>query len=227
MTKRVLVACEESQRVTTAFRKRGIEAYSCDVIPCSGGHPEWHIQGDMRWLLTRNPATTINLSNGDKIEGEFKFDMMIAHPPYTYLANSGVCHLYNKDGTKNTARWLDMANGAAFFKFLWEADVPRIAIENPIMHSYAKKYIGIEDEPKQIIHPWMFGHPEQKATCLWTKNLPRLHETNNVKEAMLKLSPAERQRMHWLPPSKDRAMLRSKTYEGIAEAIATQWSLCL
>lgn len=220
---RVLVACEESQVVTKAFRRRGHEAYSCDIIPCSGGHPEWHIQGDVKWLLTRSATAPIFLSNGKTIVGEFVFDLMIAHPPCTYLANSGVCHLYNKDGSKNLPRWLDMARGADFFKFLWNADIPRIAVENPIMHKYAQRIIGIEGLKKQIIHPWQFGHMEQKATCLWLKNLPELKPTNDVKEEMMKLPESKRQRLHWLPPTKDRAKLRSKTYFGIGEAMASQW----
>jgi hypothetical protein len=227
---RVLVACEESQVVATAFRKQGHEAYSCDIIPCSGGHPEWHIQGDIRWLLTRSPTAPIFLSNGKKITGEFKFDMMIAHPPCTYLCNSGVRWLYNSDKTINTERYAKMKEAARFFQHLWSCDIPRICIENPVMHGLGKYEAGVAQcydlpEFKQIIHPWMFGHMEQKATCLWKKNLPDLIPTNNVKEAMMKLPNRERQRLHWLPPSKDRAKLRSKTYTGIGEAMAIQWGV--
>ena len=105
---------------------------------------------------------------------------------------------------------------------LLDAPIPRIAIENPIMHKYAKERIGGVKQ-SQVIQPWMFGHPESKATCLWLKNLPTLKETKNVKEEMLKLPDSERQRLHWLPPSADRWKLRSTTYSGIADAMATQW----
>jgi len=114
-----------------------------------------------------------------------------------------------------------MREGAEFFKRLLEAPIPRIAIENPIMHKYAVAIIGRRQD--QVIQPWMFGHPEQKATCLWLKNLPKLIETDNVKAQMLALPKSEQQKMHYLPPSKDRWKLRSKTFEGIARAMATQW----
>lgn len=191
---RVLVACEESQAVCKAFRKRGHEAYSCDLIPCSGGHPEWHIQVDALELL------------------KMRWDLIIAHPPCTDLAVSG-------------ARWfpekiLDGRQQASidFFMAFVKADCPRIAIENPI-GIMSTKY----RKPDQIIHPWWFGHPEEKSTCLWLKGLPKLIPTNNVKEKMLKLPKKQRERLHYLPPSPDRAKIRSKTFPGIAEAMAEQW----
>jgi hypothetical protein len=110
---------------------------------------------------------------------------------------------------------------AVFFRKLHEANVPKIAIENPIMHKYAKQIVGVDQS--QVIQPWMFGHTEQKATCLWLKNLPLLVPTNDVKAEMKKLTPQERQRLHYLPPSEDRWKIRSKTYDGIAEAMANQW----
>ena len=197
---RVLVACEESQEVCKAFRAKGHEAYSCDIIPCSGGHPEWHIKDDVLKHLG---------------EG---WDMMIGHPTCTYLCNSGVCHLYKKDGAINHERWILKEKASDFFYKLWDADIPKICLENPIPHKYA-------DLPAytQIIHPWMFGHTEQKATCLWLKGLPLLKETNNVYNEMMTLPKRERERLHHLPPSKDRAKIRSKTFVGIAEAMATQW----
>ena len=196
---KILIACEESQAVTKEFRKLGHEAYSCDIEPCSGGHPEWHLQQDVIPLLKE------------------QWDLMIAHPPCTYLSNSGVSWLYRKEG-----RWQQMVDGALFFKTLLDADIPRIAIENPIMHKYAKEIIGRGQD--QVIQPWMFGHPEQKATCLWLKNLPKLQPTENVKHKLKTLPDSERQKLHWLPPGPDRAKLRSKTFPGIARAMAVQWS---
>lgn len=195
---KILIACEESQEVCKAFRRRGHEAYSCDIEPCSGGHPEWHIQQDVTELLKE------------------KWDMMIAHPPCTYLANSGVCWL-----VKDPQRWDLLKDGAEFFRKLLNADIPKIAIENPIQHKYAREMIG--KRYTQIIQPWMFGHTESKATCLWLKGLPVLYATNDVKKEMLLLPKNEQQRLHYLPPSKDRQKLRSKTYRGIAEAMAEQW----
>jgi len=196
---KILIACEESQAVTKEFRKLGHEAYSCDIEPCSGGHPEWHLQQDVIPLLKE------------------QWDLMIAHPPCTYLSNSGVSWLYRKEG-----RWQQMVDGALFFKTLLDADIPRIAIENPIMHKYAKEIIGRGQD--QVIQPWMFGHPEQKATCLWLKNLPKLQPTENVKHKLKTLPDSERQKLHWLPPGPDRAKLRSKTFPGIARAMARQWA---
>jgi len=195
---RVLVACEESQEVTKSFRRLGFEAYSCDIQECSGGHPEWHIQDNVLNHL------------------EEDWDLMIGHPECTYLANSGVSWLH-----KDPSRWDKLDLGAQFFKTLMESDIPRIALENPIPHKYAVERIG--RKYNQIIQPWMFGHAETKATCLWLKNLPSLQETNNVKEHMLTLPRKERLRLHYLPPSKDRAKIRSKTYSGIADAIARQY----
>lgn len=214
---RVLVGCEESQEITKAFRARGHEAYSCDLVPCTGGHPEWHIQDKIQHVLTR---TYSRESQNGYLILHSNWDLMIAHPPCTYLANSGVCHLYNKDGTKNEPRWLEMKKAAEFFKFLLYAPIKRIVIENPIQHKYAREEIGVG--PGQIIQPWMFGHTEQKATCLWLKNVPALKETNNVKEEMMRLPDNQRQRLHYLPPSKNRAALRAKTFPGIAEAMADQ-----
>jgi hypothetical protein len=141
---------------------------------------------------------------------------MIAHPPCTYLTNAGVSWLYRKEG-----RWEQMREGAEFFRKLLEAPIPRIAVENPIMHKYAKEIIG--SSQSQVVQPWMFGHKEQKATGLWLKNLPLLKPTNDVKREMMELPIAERQRIHYLPPSPDRWKLRSTTYKGIAEAMASQW----
>lgn len=194
---RVLIACEESQRVCIAFRERGHEAYSCDILPCSGVHEEWHIQDDVLKHLDED------------------WNLIIAHPPCTYLSNSGVCWLH-----KDISRWFKLFDAAEFFNTLLNAKCPHIAVENPIQHKYARALIP---PPTQVIQPYQFGHPEQKATCLWLKNLPKLRETNNVKQEMLKLPASQRQRLHYLPPSEDRAKERSKTFTGIAEAMAEQW----
>ena len=202
---RVLVACEFSGTVRNAFRKRGHDAWSCDILPADDGS-EHHYQDDIRNVLGRG-----------KPWNEPSWDLMIAHPPCTYLMNSGVTWLH-----RDPTRWAKLDEAAEFFKMLLDAPIPRIAIENPIMHKYAKERIGGMKQ-SQVIQPWMFGHPESKATCLWLKNLPTLKETKNVKEEMLKLPDSERQRLHWLPPSADRWKLRSTTYLGIAEAMAEQW----
>jgi len=196
---RVLVACEYSGRVRDAFIAAGHDAMSCDILPTDVDGP--HYQGDVFDLdLTQ-------------------FDMMIAHPPCTYLTNAGVTWLH-----KDPTRWDKLDDGAAFFKALLDAPIPRICIENPIMHKYAKERIG-EVKQSQVVQPWMFGHMEQKATCLWLKGLPLLQPTNNVKDEMMKLPDRERQRLHYLPPSPNRWKLRSTTYQGIADAMANQWSL--
>ena len=194
---KVLIACEESQEVCKAFRVRGHEAFSCDILDCSGGHPEWHIQGDV----------LEHLNDG--------WDLMIAHPPCTYLCNSGVRWLDNKD------RLLKMEEAAKFFKKLLESDIPKIAVENPIMHKYAVAIIGRRQN--QLIQPFMFGQPERKATCLWLKNLPKLKPTKDVKEEMMKLPKSISQKIHYTSPGKDRSKIRSKTFKGIAEAMAQQW----
>lgn len=196
---KVLIACEESQAVCKAFRSIGHEAYSCDVQECSGGHPEWHIQGD-----------------AIKEAYSGAYDLMVAHPPCTYLSNSGVCHLHT-----DKARWEKMRQGAEFFKLLLQAPIKHIAVENPIMHKYAREIIG--QRHTQCIQPWQFGHMEQKATCLWLKNLPPLCPTKDVHAEMMELPDNERQRLHYLPPGPERAKERSKTFDGIAQAMAQQW----
>lgn len=199
---KVLVACEYSGKVRDAFIKAGHDAISCDLLPTDKPGP--HYQGSVFDIINDG------------------WDLMIAHPPCTYLTNAGVTWLYHRDDkTRNEHRWQQMRDGAEFFKNLLNAPIPRICIENPIMHKYAKAIIG--QTQSQVIQPWMFGHKEQKATCLWLKGLPLLQPTNNVKEEMMKLSSKERQRLHYLPPSKDRWKIRSETYQGIADAMAAQW----
>lgn len=194
---RVLVACEYSGKVREAFRKLGHDAWSCDLLPADDNSP-YHYQGDVFDIINDG------------------WDLMIAHPPCTYLTNAGVSWLYRKEG-----RWEQMREGAEFFKLLMDAPIPKIAVENPIMHKYAVEIIGRRQD--QVIQPWMFGHMEQKATCLWLKGLPPLTSTNNVREEMSKLPKTVQQRLHYLPPSKDRWKIRSETYQGIADAFAEQW----
>lgn len=193
---RVLVACEYSGRVRDAFTALGHSAMSCDLLE-SETEGE-HYKGDI---------FDLDLS---------EFDLMIAHPPCTFLSNSGVCHLHT-----NIKRWPDLFNAADFFKRLLDSPVPKKAIENPVMHKYGKQLIGANQN--QVVQPWMFGEKEQKATCLWLRGLKNLIETDNVKSEMMKLPKNQRQRLHYLPPSADRWKLRSTTYQGIADAMALQW----
>jgi len=194
---RVLIACEYSGVVREAFAAKGHYAMSCDLEPTD-------IQGN------HYQGSVLDIINDG-------WDLMIAHPPCTYLTNAGVCHLHN-----DNSRWEKLDEGAAFFKLLLDAPIPKIAIENPIMHKYAKERIG-NIKQSQVIQPWMFGHMEQKATCLWLKGLPLLQGTNNVKAQMLELPDNQRQRLHYLPPSPTRWKERSKTFQGIADAMAEQW----
>lgn len=194
---RILVACEFSGTVRDAFIRKGHDAMSCDILEGEGDGP--HYMGDIREVLYE------------------EWDMVIAHPPCTYLANSGVSWLF-----RDETRWDKLDDAAAFFNMFLDLKVAKLCVENPIMHKYAVERIGGRKQ-SQVVQPWMFGHTEQKATCLWLRGLPKLEPTNNVKEEMMKLAPSERQRLHWLPPSKDRWRIRSTTYSGIAEAMAEQW----
>lgn len=194
---RVLVACEYSGTVRDAFAALGHDAMSCDILPTDVAGK--HYQGNVLDVLNDG------------------WDLMIAHPPCTYLTNAGVTWLH-----RDPARWGLLDEGAAFFKVLLNANIPRIAVENPIMHKYAKERIG-GIQQSQVVQPWMFGHMEQKATCLWLKNLPLLTPTNSVKDEMMKLPKNQRERLHYLPPGPNRWKERSKTFDGIAKAMAAQW----
>jgi hypothetical protein len=212
---RVIIACEESQAVTKEFRKLGHEAFSCDILPCSGGHPEWHFQEDIFEVLKR----------------EEKFNLMIAHPPCTYLAVSGAGWMWNKDGTRNEERYKNQMEGLEFVHALMDVDIDHICIENPI--SVISSFIR---EPDQIIQPWMFGDEAQKSTCLWLKNLPLLRETKIVGKGEMKewidtKTGRKKQQPMWYYEAllkarspQERRTLRSKTFTGIAEAMAAQWS---
>ena len=210
MNKKVLIACEESQAVCIEFRKLGIEAYSCDILNCSGGHPEWHIQGNVLDQLNKG------------------WHMMIAFPPCTHLAASGAKHFEQKrkDGRQQ--------QGIDFFMQLVNAPIEMIALENPIgiMSSVYKK-------PDQIIQPYYFGEPYTKSTCLWLKNLPKLTyslDTANINKGEFfewidkKTGKLKRQPLwyyHALKDKTNRAKIRSKTFKGIAKAMATQWAKTL
>lgn len=195
---KILVACEYSGRVREAFRKRGHDAWSCDILPSDDNSP-FHIQDDVLKHLD---------------EG---WDMMIAHPPCTYLANSGVQHLH-----KDPTRWAKMEEGREFFLNFINADISKICVENPIPHGYAKmpKY-------SQIVQPYYFGEEAQKKTCLWLKNLPLLVATNIVgkgEQYFDKNGKPNGSKWYQLPPGKDRWKHRSTTFQSIANAMAEQWS---
>ena len=198
---RILVACEESQAVTKEFRRLGHEAYSCDIEPCSGGKPKWHIQNDVRYYLDGYFYFKGNKMVGDD---KMRWDMIIAFPPCTHLASSGARWFKEKQADGRQQNAID------FFMAIANAPCEKIAIENPIgiMSTVWRK-------PDQIIHPWQFGHGETKATCLWLKNLPLLKPTNIVE--------GREQRIWRMGPSPDRSKLRSKTFLGIARAIAEQF----
>ncbi len=190
---KILVACEESQTVCKAFRAKGHEAYSCDILPCSGGHPEWHIQGDVTLLLKE------------------KWDMMIAHPPCTYLTVTANRYFLN-----NPERWEKRLEAIKFVHLLMNADIPKIALENPVgvISTYIRK-------PDQYIEPFEFGHTDSKKTGLWLKNLPLLKPTNIVKPEFVTINGKRYSKTHAY--SWNNSKLRSKTYSGIADAMAEQW----
>jgi hypothetical protein len=207
----ILVACEESQAVTIELIKRNHSAFSCDILPCSGNNPQWHIQQDVIPLLNGN--CTFYTMDGKQYNIIGKWDMIIAFPPCTDLAVSGAAWFEEKRKDGRQQKSID------FFMQFVNADCNKIAIENPIgiMSTIYRK-------PDQIIQPFQFGHMEKKSTCLWLKNLDILKETNNVYNNMMKLPKKERERIHYLAPSNDRAKIRSKTYPGIAQAMAEQWT---
>jgi hypothetical protein len=205
---KVLIACEESQTVCKAFRERGHEAYSCDIQEPSGGHPEWHILGDALKAIEGGQVTTMD----GQVHDVGRWDLLIAHPPCTDLAASGARWFPEKQRT------FAQQKSIVFFMRLALAPVDKIATENPVGIMSTVYMI-----PDQIVQPWMFGHPEQKATCLWLKGLPKLVPTKNVREEMLRLPQRLREKNHWCSPGPDRARIRSKTYPGIAAAMADQW----
>ena len=203
---KILVACEESQAVTKHLRKLGHEAFSCDILDCSGGHPEWHLKDDVFKVIQKD------------------WDMMIAFPPCTHLATSGARHFAKKiaDGRQQ--------QGIDFFMALINAPIERIAVENPI-GIMSTKY----RKPDQIIQPWQFGDKAQKSTCLWLKNLPKLVPTDVVDKGeffeFTSKKGVKKKMAMWYYKAlleaktpEQRSTLRSKTFEGIAHAMATQWT---
>jgi hypothetical protein len=190
---KILVACEESQIVTAAFRARGHQAWSCDIEPCSGGHPEWHLQCDVRMVLDED------------------WDMIVAFPPCTYLCASGM-H-WTTRGLRDPQLTVDAIE---FAKLFWNHLCPKVVIENPV--GRLSKELG---KPTQIVQPWMFGDDASKKTCLWIRGLPELVPTNPLVKDRYANQTASGQNK--LGPSPERAKLRSKTYPGIAEAMAQHW----
>jgi hypothetical protein len=222
--KKILVACEESQAVTKELRALGHEAFSCDLLPCSGGHPEWHIQGDVFEVINQG------------------WDIMIAHPPCTFLSASGAGWLYHPDDKHLPTqerrphplypnRIKDRDDAVEFVKRLYESDIPCIAIENPI-----GQLSSLWRKPDQIMQPWMFGDKASKSTCFWLKGLPKLVPTEIVDkgeffEFTTKKGEVKKQPMWYfkaLSEAKtpaERRTLRSKTFQGMAKAMAKQWSI--
>ena len=217
---RVLVACEESQAVCEAFRDGGHEAYSCDIIECSGGHPEWHIMQDVIPLLNGKCRFTTMDGAEHYIAG--KWDLLIAHPPCTYLSNAGARWLY-AGGELNTERYRKGLDGKKFFMAMLNADCPRIAVENPIPSSI----YGLP-EYSQMIQPYQFGEPWSKKTCLWLKGLAPLKPTNIVTDykpycSSGSHSGAQDPKYKGASRKGGSAKTRSKTFHGIAKAMAEQW----
>jgi len=204
---KILIACEESQAVTKAFRALGHDAFSCDLLPCSGGHPEWHFQQSVFEVIDKG------------------WDMMIAHPPCTFLSVSGARWLYNKDGTINVEREREQSLALDFVNKLMNAPIDKIVIENPVSVISSKIR-----KPDQIIQPYMFGDEATKTTCLWLKNVPPLLPTEIVGKGERTVFKSGKSHPKWyadaLAKAKtaaERRTLRSKTFPGIANAMATQW----
>lgn len=216
---KVLVACEESQRVCIAFRERGHNAFSCDILPCSGGHPEWHIQQDVLPLL--NGRCTFKTCDGAEHSVSGRWDMIIAFVPCTKTSNAGARHLY-KGGILNIPRYYEGLCGKALFLAVWASDCDKIIIENP-----TPSKIFEYPEPTQKIQPYQFGHPFTKLTLLWEKGVEPLKPTNIV-EPERTWCPSgsysgKHNDKHRGVFTTDRAKNRSKTFPGIAKAMAEQW----
>ena len=205
---RVLVACEYSATVRDAFIHAGHDALSCDLLPSESDMGPHH-QGDVFDVI----------DNG--------WDLLVAHPPCTYLTNAANGSLYRTESSTGAlvgpARWKALIEGAVFFRRLLHSSIPRIAIENPVMNRSAQLIIGRGSD--QTVQPWMFGHTETKAVCLWLKNLPPLIGTEDCKAAMMQLPERERAKVHWATPGPERSKERSRFFIGIAEAMADQWGV--
>ena len=232
----LLVACEESQRVCTAFRERGHNAFSCDIIECSGGQPEWHIMQDVLPLLNGNCEFKTTDGTIHKIDG--KWDMIIAHPPCTYLTNAGTRHFSLRINSidKVNVRMALREEAAKFFMSIVNADCEKICIENPVGYMN-----GIYRKSDQIIHPYYFADSVndsenyvEKRTCLWLKGLPKLNRINNFEKPQpMYICQGEKckgKKIGWCEGMRnikggqaERAKARSKTFPGIAKAMAEQW----
>lgn len=213
--KRVLIACEESQEVCKAFRNVGIEAFSCDLQECSGGHPELHIKGDCLPLLNGN--CTFKTMDGQTHEQIDRWDLIIAHPPCTKTSNAGAKHLY-RGHQLNIPRYYEGLCGKALFMAILAADCDRIAVENPLPSSV------FQFPPyTQAIQPHQFGHPVSKKTLLWLKGLPLLCPTDIVE----KTANCHEAGTWFMKGGKERQKNRAKTFSGIAKAMAEQWGSIL
>lgn len=231
---KILVACEESQAITKELRKLGHDAYSCDLLPCSGGHPEWHFNYDVFKVIDDKGGT---LQNGDVVSDNLDWELMIAHPPCTFLAVSGARWYYHPDDShlptterrphpRFPNRAKDREDAVDFFIKLCEAPIEKIAVENPV-GIISTRY----RKPNQTVHPWMFGDEAAKATCLWLKNLPLLEPTNIVGKGERVVLSSGKSLPKWysdaLTKAKspaERRTLRSKTFKGMAMAMALQWT---
>ena len=218
----VLVACEESQRVCTAFREKGHNAFSCDILPCSGGHPEWHIQGDVLPLLNGNCEFWTKDKDGRGVGWHFiqgKWDLIIAHPPCTYFSTAGANWLF-RGGKLDEERYKKGLEMKDLFMAIYNADCEKIAIENPVV-------MKIWELPKhtQEIQPYQFGHPFTKKTRLWLKGLPELKPTEIVEPVAKWVSCGNRTNREKQNQAVCKAFTneRAKTFEGVAKAMADQW----
>lgn len=214
----VLIACEESQRVCTAFRELGHTAWSCDIQPCSGGHPEWHILGDCLPLLNGNCAFTTE-AGGVQMQND-RWDLIIAHPPCTYLSAASAVRLFDKNhNIKDIDRYMKMQEAARFFKKILRADCDRIAVENPVPLRIA----GLPGY-SQMIEPYFFGDPWKKRTCLWLRGLPMLYPTDMVEPEgyWIGAHGHDKAKKGMSKGFRDQKT-RSKTFPGIAHAMAEQW----
>ena len=214
---KVLIACEESQRVCIAFRKLGHEAYSCDIQEPSGGHPEWHILGDALRAIEGGKVTTMD----GQAHGVGRWDLLIAHPPCTYLSRAGGSRL-RINGEIQQERFGKGVEAKRFFMRLYDAPIGKIAVENPV----PLKIFGLP-RYSQIVQPYMFGEPFMKTTCLWLRGLPPLKATDTVQPTEKWVSSSdhrkEKRKDRWSASGRRSAKERSKTFPGIAEAMAEQW----
>ncbi|HZK20694.1 MAG TPA: DNA cytosine methyltransferase [Oscillospiraceae bacterium] len=217
---KILVACEESQAVTIELRKLGHEAFSCDVIECSGGHPEWHIQADVLPLL--GGKCEFKTVDGMLHNITDRWDMIIAHPPCTYLSNAGACRLYPQKGTLNKERYQKGVKAKDFFMQFYNADCERIAIENPVSSKIFNMPLHTQE-----IQPYQFGHPYTKKTRLWLKGLPNLQPTEPITPVgpYVPAGTGRKNRSKYGSAKRgEDAKNRAKTFPGIAKAMAEQWT---